>query len=311
MIVTTNVQPTLGFKDITFKKVQGSSAVKVYNENNQEVGDATVDSNNGDISYTVHKSNDVDGMNFVYVEIDKDTFIGENANATSITTNGTHTITPTDSTLWGLTQAEVNVNVPNGTETLTATENGTYTPTAPNIGFSSVNVDVPLWDQGYWYITQNGTRTLNYDVAHYKGVSAGTIEVNVPSEVKKFRYISPSNSIISGAIDLTTNKWTIYDGTSQSFSAKDAIFLINIRTEYIQITLYYVNTTATLSFPDGSYYILKKNYNSISGTYLFDNEGNILFKGQMWTSPVNSNVKIHNSYFYNNLLIPINQPLTN
>ena len=34
------------------------------------------------------------------------------------------------------------VEVPNGTETLTVTENNTYTPTSPNIGFSSVTVNV-------------------------------------------------------------------------------------------------------------------------------------------------------------------------
>ena len=36
------------------------------------------------------------------------------------------------------------VNVPNGTETKSITSNGTYTPTAPNIGFSQVDVNVPI-----------------------------------------------------------------------------------------------------------------------------------------------------------------------
>lgn len=35
------------------------------------------------------------------------------------------------------------VNVPNGTETTNITSNGTYIPTSPNIGFSSVSVNVP------------------------------------------------------------------------------------------------------------------------------------------------------------------------
>lgn len=35
------------------------------------------------------------------------------------------------------------VNIPNGTETLNVTQNGTYTPTSPNIGFNSVTVNVP------------------------------------------------------------------------------------------------------------------------------------------------------------------------
>lgn len=35
------------------------------------------------------------------------------------------------------------INVPTGTESLTVTENGIYNPTSPNIGFSTVNVNVP------------------------------------------------------------------------------------------------------------------------------------------------------------------------
>lgn len=60
---------------------------------------------------------------------------------------------------------KLNIQIPNSTETKTITENGTYTPTAPNIGFSSVNVNVPLERQ--WNgidktinITQNGTEVI-------------------------------------------------------------------------------------------------------------------------------------------------------
>lgn len=51
----------------------------------------------------------------------------------SATTNGTYNEGP---------YGTVTVGVPNGTETTIITENGTYTPTSPNIGFSSVVVNV-------------------------------------------------------------------------------------------------------------------------------------------------------------------------
>ena len=51
----------------------------------------------------------------------------------NITTNGTHDVT---------NYANALVAVPNETETITVTQNGTYTPTSPKIGFSSVEVIV-------------------------------------------------------------------------------------------------------------------------------------------------------------------------
>lgn len=75
--------------------------------------------------------------------------------------------------------ATVSVNVPNGTETLEATQNyHTYTPTGSNIGFSSVSVNVTpnLQDKT---IASNGTYTADTD---YDGL--GTVNVNVPLGTK-------------------------------------------------------------------------------------------------------------------------------
>ena len=62
----------------------------------------------------------------------------------------------------------ITVNVPNGTETKTITQNGIYTPTGSNIGFSEVTVNVQggsanIQGDKEVTITENGTTTVTPD----------------------------------------------------------------------------------------------------------------------------------------------------
>ena len=104
-----------------------------------------------------------------------------------ISTNGIVNITP-DSGYDALESVRVNVEVPNGTETKSITSNGTYTPTSPNIGFSSVTVNVPqenlnIETSKMVNISSNGLKnvlpSLGYD-------ALGKVQVNVavPNETE-------------------------------------------------------------------------------------------------------------------------------
>lgn len=72
------------------------------------------------------------------------------------------------------------INVPNGTEVLNATTNGTYTPTSPNIGFSSVNINVPTGagiSLKYISLVSGGSTTTgksDFDFSSWTTVSSST-----------------------------------------------------------------------------------------------------------------------------------------
>ena len=66
------------------------------------------------------------------------------------------------------------VNVPNGTETKSITSNGTYTPTAPNIGFSQVDVNVQPNLQSKTTTTLGSVTPDN----GYNGLSSVTVNSN-------------------------------------------------------------------------------------------------------------------------------------
>lgn len=85
--------------------------------------------------------------------------------------------------------ATATVNVPNGTETKTITENGTYTPSGSNIGFSSVTVNISGANGKYlgldvgswcWKVNQNGelyiSRTGTPDFAGVKTLNNNYLE---------------------------------------------------------------------------------------------------------------------------------------
>lgn len=74
----------------------------------------------------------------------------------------------------------VNINVPNDTESLSVTENGTYTPSSPNIGFERVSVNVP---QPHGTLQQNINRNgvYTYDVTDYEYLE---VTVNIMLQTK-------------------------------------------------------------------------------------------------------------------------------
>lgn len=79
--------------------------------------------------------------------------------------------------------AAVDVNVQNGTETITVTNNGIYTPTSPNVGFAEVTVSVPASavDSGTLQttITTAGTTTVNV-----VGYASHEIAVNIQPSIQ-------------------------------------------------------------------------------------------------------------------------------
>lgn len=87
------------------------------------------------------------------------------------------------------------VAVPNGTETKNITSNGVYTPTAPNIGFSSVTVNVP-------YCVEKSKDVNN------KLVSGGAsiIDLNGATDIGDYvlAYAYLDNSAVSGLVDFSS-----------------------------------------------------------------------------------------------------------
>lgn len=139
---------------------------------------------------------------------------------------------------------DIIIQVPNTTETLTATQNNhTYTPSQGNVGFSSVTVEVPqpsVESTKTVTITENKTITItpssNYD-------SIGQLEIitNIPSDV------------INQTLATITSNGTYTPGVNYSgFNS----FTVNVPQPSIQsnkqITLTNNNSTVTIR-PDNNY----------------------------------------------------------
>ena len=114
-----------------------------------------------------------------------------NKTLATITTNGESVVTPTTG-YDAMQKVTFSVNVPNGTQTKTITSNGTYTPTSPNIGFSSVTVNVPTkqLETRQVYYSTNGVHRLSPSTG-YDGFKYADIEINVPTvSIKQFNKLS-------------------------------------------------------------------------------------------------------------------------
>jgi len=180
-----NVLPSSGYDALS--KVQVNVAVP------NETETKTITSNG---TYTPTSPNI--GFSSVTVNV-PELNIESNKTLTTITTNGDSVVTPSNG-YDAMQKVTFSVNVPNGTEIKTITNNGTYTPTSPNIGFSSVTVNVPekkLESRQVYYST-NGIHRLSPSTG-YDGFTYADIEVAVPTVEKlnfnKFRiyYYTPGN----------------------------------------------------------------------------------------------------------------------
>ena len=132
----------------------------------------TINSNG---SQNVLPSSGYDGLSSVSLSVNVPVPEIEIGKSQRISTNGIVNITP-DNGYDALESVRVNVDVPNGTETKSITTNGTYTPTSPNIGFSSVSVNVPNGTE-IKSITSNGTYTPTSP-----NIGFSSVTVNVPQE---------------------------------------------------------------------------------------------------------------------------------
>ena len=154
---------------------------------------------------------------------------------TPINTNGTQTIN-----VVGYAGHEITVNVPNGVQGLNATQNGTYRPTSPNIGFDEVTVNVPASevDTGtkQTTIATNGTQTV--DVIGYAGHE---VTVNVPAsavdsgtkQVSKTQNGTTTENVVGYAnVEITVNVPAPYwSGTQTQYDnlgsySNDMLYLI-------------------------------------------------------------------------------------
>lgn len=135
------------------------------------------------------------------------------------------------------------IQVPNTTETLTATQNNhTYTPTQGNVGFSSVTVEVPqpsVESTKTVTITENKTTTITPS-SGYDSIGQLEIITNIPSDV--------NNQTLA---TITSNGTYTPDADYSGFNS----FTVNVPQPSIQqnksITLN-SNSTVTIN-PDNNY----------------------------------------------------------
>jgi len=191
-----NVLPSSGFDALG--KVQVNVAVP------NETETKTITSNG---IYTPTSPNI--GFSSVTVNVPEPNIQGNKTLAT-ITTNGDSIVTPSNG-YDAMQKVTFSVNVPNGTETKTITGNGTYTPTSPNIGFSSVTVNVPtneaVLEDTSIGITTN-TLTEVTPSSGYDGISKLYINTNIPQKITgaRIKYGSNINYVnISNCIWIADN----------------------------------------------------------------------------------------------------------
>lgn len=129
--VTVPVEATLKTKEIT---ANGTYVALLDNADGFSSVDVNVPNSTESITITQNGTYTPTGTNIGFSEVVVNVSGGSEPTGTiAITGNGTFNVSP---------YATAEVNVPNGVETISITENGTYTPSGSNIGFSSVSVNV-------------------------------------------------------------------------------------------------------------------------------------------------------------------------
>ena len=135
-------------------------------------------------------SDGVDGFNPVNVDVQPNL----QTKSVEITSNGQSTVVA-DSGFYGLESVGLNVNVPIPTfqtEELTATNNGTYTPSTDGYSKVSVNVQPNLQTKSV-EITSNGQSTVVADSDYY-GLDSVNLNINVPIPTFQTEELTATNN---------------------------------------------------------------------------------------------------------------------
>ena len=213
-----NVLPSTGYDALS--KVQVNVAVPNETETKSITANGT---------YTPTSPNI--GFSSVTVNVPEPN-IQVNKTLATITTNGDSVVTPSTG-YDAMQKVTFSVNVPNGTQTKTITSNGTYTPTSPNIGFSSVTVNVPTkqLETRQVYYSTNGVHRLSPSTG-YDGFTYADIEVAVPTaekiEFNKFMlYYYESSSGTEKSKYLNPLTMDTLSGSSVSVQSGHSLFYIS------------------------------------------------------------------------------------
>ena len=180
------------------------------------------------------------GFSSVTVNVPQEDLNIENSKLVTYSTNGLRNVLPS-SGFDALSKVQVNVAVPNETETTTITSNGTYTPTSPNIGFSSVTVNVPQEglnienNKTLATITSNGNNVVTPSTG-YDAMSQVTFSVNVPNGTETTTITSngiytPSSSNI-GFSSVTVNVPEKQLESRQVYYSSNGTFRLSPSTGY-------------------------------------------------------------------------------
>ena len=208
-----------------------------------------------------------------------------NKTLATITTNGDSVVIPSTG-YDAMQKVTFSVNVPNGTQTKTITSNGTYTPTSPNIGFSSVTVNVPTkqLETRQVYYSTNGVHRLSPSTG-YDGFTYADIEVNVPTiesimfnKFKLYYYSSSSGS----EQEKLLNPMTMNTPSESTVAVQSGhtIFYITQNSNYYEIGFFNNNSGNTynisLSETSSMYNISTANF--ISAVSLYNGDVNVLHR---------------------------------
>lgn len=161
------------FDDTTTKTITNNGTYNASDDNvlgysqvTVDVPASAVDTGTKTDTITINGTSTIDVVGYASHEVTVDV-------PASAVDSGTKQITSNGNGQDVVGYAAVDVNVPNGTETITITENGTYSPTSPNVGFAEVTVNVTPQEPDYFYINDTGG---------YSGLIVQLFDRSIPSE---------------------------------------------------------------------------------------------------------------------------------
>lgn len=154
------------------------------------------------------------------------------------------------------------INIPNGTETLNVIANGTYTPTSPNIGFSSVTVNVP---------TSSGISLKYLSLVSNGSTNTGKIGFDFEND---WNY----NTTNGYAPTLNAGHTLVY------YLVANGEHKLSVQSAYLE------TSSINLTIPTNAYYV-DLNYYIGSYVYLLDENNNAVLRQTVLTQSSGTNYK--------------------